>query len=494
MRLLKIIVAILCIIGFSITLNLSKVFAQVRDTSWSAPYRLSTEGRKTSEGYLANDQYGFVHVFWSEELPDNRSIIQYSRFNGEFWSEPIDMRVTPPFRAIGNTSPIVDHSGILHLLWVEGFAGPAFYSSSPLNQATSAQNWPDPIRIDIPANRAKLQVDSQGTLHVIYSYNQSPGQGLYYLRSEDQGLTWTDPHWLDPDILPNHIPSSFQFQLDESDGIHLVWSYVATMGSGGDWVRYIHSKDRGETWSDRKTIDKNDQGSPGLNSFAYPLLAVKDREVHIVWAAGDLLYRHHRYSTDGGMTWSDPVQFMGNLNGQAFDGMTLDAIGRLHLISQIRYPQGIYHSIWDGAHWSSPLMIYFITSSASELIPNSRIHAHATFPIFRAGNKLVITFTDSPPEPERGLYVMVRTLSDVPSSLIKPTLVPTETPLPLGNSNLSPSPIATQLPVDPLIRVNDPNQTPLVPLPIQDFWLAVIPPFLLIGFLFAYRLFTRFKN
>jgi hypothetical protein len=489
MKRLKFTLVILLALCTLAIMNLKEVGAQTGLATWTSPMRLSNEERKASEAYMTTDQYGFLHTFWSEEMTDNRSLIMYSRFDGEIWSDPIDMRVTPPFRSIGNVSSIVDQRGMLHLLWVEGQAGPVFYSHVPAHQANSAQNWPAPIRINIPAYRAKLQVDSHGNLHIVYSYNQSPSQGLYYLRSEDQGSTWTEPVWIDPDILADHNPSEFQFKMDDSDGLHLVWSYYAVMGTGGDWVRYANSPDGGKSWPVRITIDKNDLSSPGLNSFAYPLLAVNGDMVHIVWAAGNLLYRHHRYSLDGGLTWSDPVQFFGGLNGQAFDGMAFDGNGRLHFISQLRYPQGVYHGIWDGDRWSAPSMIYFITSSAAELVSENRIHAHATFPIIRDGNHLIVTLTDSPPEPNRGLYVMMYKLNDIPSLIRKPTPTPGPTDIPVSPPVLQPTqtPMRYLTPVSPPGELNDPGDASMVGSPIITFWFGIIPPVFLISILVAYR-------
>ena len=81
-------------------------------------------------------------------------------------------------------------------------------------------------------------------------------------------------------------------------------------------------------------------------------MIVQGKNVHVIWAAGSLPYRNHRFSTDRGLTWSAPVQIFGELHGQAFDDLTVDRAGRVHFFAQIRYPMGIYHAYWDQSGWS----------------------------------------------------------------------------------------------------------------------------------------------
>jgi hypothetical protein len=176
-------------------------------------------------------------------------------------------------------------------------------------------------------------------------------------------------------------------------------------------VRYAHSLDGGRTWSAPFTLDELDFESGHLLTNASPVMAVSGQTVHVVWAAGDFPYRYHRVSTDAGRTWSAARQVFGGLHGQAFDGFAVDGAGRVHFLSQIRYPQGIYHMTWDQGRWTPPTMIYMIAQEGGEI--GDRIHAHFTHPVVRAGNQLVLTFTDAPADPNRRLFVMHRELDDL---------------------------------------------------------------------------------
>lgn len=414
---------------------IASAHAQVQG-GWSEPYRLSSGLGTASEGYCVADQYGYVHCFWSETLfVDQRVIIQYSRFDGETWSVPNSIYVTN--LGIKNVSPVVDRNGTLHIAWVEGLYGPAYYTYAPANDALAARSWAKPRQIDVPGRTVRLRIDSKGVLHLL-SINQIEEPGVYYVRSEDQGQTWSEPRWIDPDILPNHVPDSLNFELDENDGLHAVWWYGALDQSRPDWVRYIHSLDGGNTWSVPVLLDQYVKESDHNLTVASPVMAVEGQTVHVIWAAGEQSYRNHSLSSDAGRTWSVPKRIFGELNGQAFDGLAVDGAGRVHFFGQIRYPQGIYHAYWEHGQWTPPSLIYLILLGVEGEEMGDRIHAHYTQPVIRAGNQLVVTFTDGPADPNRRLFVMQRTLHDIAPIPALPTPVPMATPV------MTASPIARQ--------------------------------------------------
>jgi len=340
------------------------VQAQVQDSRWSTPYRLSSAQGEASDAALIADQYGYVHAFWREQgLPDNRSIIQYARFNGDTWSGPVHIHVTSPGLSVGEAGmPLrgflttsIDQKGTLHLAWTErktsffarlldriqrGNRRIVFYSSAPAHDGLSAQHWQEPLRIDISPFKINLQVDTSGIFHIVYSRFYGEERGVYYVRSEDQGKTWSDPRWLDPDIPPRYAPLGLQVARDKADGLHVVWSYVDPDAPTvpEKWIRYAHSLDGGKSWSLPITIDEEDEESGELR-MARPILTVQGGTVHIIWAGDRKTHREHRFSTDAGRTWSSSKRIFGDLHGQASDGITVDPTGRVHFIGQIRYEE-----------------------------------------------------------------------------------------------------------------------------------------------------------
>jgi hypothetical protein len=469
--------------------------AQAQGGGWSEPYRLSSDAGKSSEGYLAADQYGYVHCFWTETLFANqRKIIKYARFDGTTWTKPNDIYVTS--QEIRNVSPVVDQQGRLHIAWAEGLTGPAYYTYAPANNALSAQSWAKPLQINVPARTVYLRVDSRGIFHILY-INQTEESGVYYIRSEDTGITWSEPVWLDPDILPGHIPDSLNFELDENDGLHAAWFYGSReLGARPDWVRYAHSLDGGHTWSAPFTIDRYLEGSNHNLTNASPNMIVQGQTVHAIWAAGSLPYRYHRFSIDAGLTWSGPVQIFGEIHGQAFDGLAVDRSGRVHFLGQIRYPMGIYHAYWDQTRWSKPSLVYLIVDEGSEEgigeDIGDRVHAHHTLPVIRAGNQLVLTFADGPADPNRRLFVMYRTLDDILPLENMPTPDSTATPVPMSSPTLSqPTPMPKWTATPPSLEPAEAQPLGRVPAPDLAIRVALVPTLLIIGVTMIIRLYKR---
>ena len=446
---------------------------------------------------MVADQYGYVHCFWTEALFQSQlNVIKYSRFDGATWTKPNDIYLTG--LEIKNVSPVVDKQGILHIAWSEGLAGIVYYSYAPANNALSVQSWAKPIQIDIPARPVNLRIDSKDIFHILY-IDQTEETGVYYIRSEDRGLTWTEPLWVDPDIPPGMIPDSLSFELDENDGLHAAWFYGTferQEGDRPDFVRYAHSLDGGQTWSAPILLDQHRDEIDHRLTSASPRMIVQGQTVHVIWAAGSLPYRYHSYSTDAGLTWSTPVQVFGDLHGQAFDGLAVDRAGRVHFFGQIRYPMGIYHAYWDNNRWSKPSLVYWIADEGSEADFGERVHAHHTLPVIRAGNQLILTFADGPADPNRRLFVTYRTLGDIAPLESAPTPILTATPIPVSTptpNQPTPMPSSTAT-TAPLLQSSEVK--PLGPIPGPDFAIrvALLPTLLVLAGAMMIQFFSKRRS
>lgn len=465
-------------------LLLFPVWASAQDIiepQWQGPRRISRPGVEIAgEAAMALDPYGTVHVVWSEVDPDDEvNTIVYTTFDGQNWGVPIDIRAAAPGLTIGSYDAVV-YGDRVYVVWTEGTSGPVYIASASVFQSDSYHDWSRPLRLDMPAYRLKLNVDSKGVFHMMFVDFFGREPGIYYVYSKDFGETWTNPYWIDPDIPVTSTPNVLQFVLDDKDGLHASWYYVGDelSGSNGEMIRYTHSLDGGKSWMTPVTIDVNDQTIDELR-IPYPGLAVAGDTVHMIWAGTTETYREHRYSLDRGKTWSETFRVFGNLQGQALgDAMVADASGRLHFFGQIRWPQYVYHFTWtieDG--WSDPAGIYLISRDGNEG-RQGRYHAHALRAIVRNGNEMLVTFTDEAVGP---LYAMWKTLPDV-------TAVP-PAPTPTPEIHIEPSP--TPVPVTPTptrIPLDENNQrAPLEPPNTgSSVWLGIVPALVLVSGVFLF--------
>ena len=162
----------------------------------------------------------------------------------------------------------------------------------------------------------------------------------------------------------------------------------------------------------------------------------------------------------------------------------------MHFFGQIRYPMGIYHAYWDQTRWSKPSLVYLIAEEGEGI--GDRVHAHFTLPVIRAGNQLVLTFTDPPADPNRRLFVMYRTMDDIPPLESTPTPVPpaTSTPRPTpmpGQPTSTPKPTATAPSLE-LVKSGPSGGSPAPDFAIR---VALVPTLLVLVGTMIIRLYKR---
>lgn len=488
---------LLAVIGLAVANAFAS--AQSEAPGWTEPIQLSGPAGDASEAHLVADQYGGLNAFWTEfSFESDRTLIYYSRFDGQSWTEPNDVYVSWPDIPIDSIAAAIDLDDTLHLIWTEGLAGPVFHSSAELSEAQSARAWSDARNIGLPAKTVELQIDDSGIMHVVYLSTADEFPGIFYTSSHVNGRLWSYPVQLDPDRPSTAIPDSVDLAVDGGAGLHAVWSY-ADPSSGsefGRWVRYSRKLSGEGSWSTPQTIDMVDFSEEFLRS-PRPSIAVIGETVHIIWGATHdrqpdvaSINRFHSLSNDLGATWSDPVPVLGSLVGQAGgDGIAVDGAGRLHFASQLRWPQAIYQATWDQS-WSEPQIVYLIREGSQDEF-RDRIHAHFVRIDVIQGNLLVLIFR-TPREAVQGiLYAMSRPMTEVehvePRSigpLLGTPVGATAAVTPVSESGpQTPHPTeSTEVPLDTTELNTSPD-----PMPVEPMWVGVIPVVLLLAGVIAYR-------
>jgi hypothetical protein len=389
---------------------------QVMDAGWSPPEQRSHPESKAGSAIMVSDSYGFVHAFWAEQEGGVDSL-QYSRFDGQEWSQPVNLRKTGQGGRIESIAAAVSLQGKLYLSWTEGNRGPILLIHAPAYDALGQDKWSQPAVIQASADKQRIQVDSQGAVHIIYQDTRGETPGVYYM--VDRSGESSAPLKIDPSVPANYRPAGLDFEIDSSDGLHALWYYAdqEKPASPGRWILYAQKLAGDSGWKPSITIDEDQAGDDHLR-LPFPDLAVNGRHLVIVYAGDKMTRRFFTHSEDSGTTWSAPQQIFGELHGQAIgDGLTFDAAGNLHFLGQVRYPQGLYHATMNQSNeWSKPTLIYLIANSSQEEI-GDRIHAHGVRLVAQAGNLLVTTFYNRDDREHFPLYSMTSQLDLQPSAL-----------------------------------------------------------------------------
>jgi hypothetical protein len=192
-----------------------------RASAWSAPSIIG-EGALTPEnGALAGDDEGNLVILFSGNQHGNGLYAVYSGDGGDTWSDPTPIFLTGNDQLWPADSKIyLSQSGQLYTVWstynIAGQGVAVYFARLDLGQ----RHWSDPLQL---ATGTGLGVSLPNVIEyeseVLVVYYNSRGNGLWLIRSGDNGQTWTQP----VRIAPTHIGrnGAASFAVDSNDILHM---------------------------------------------------------------------------------------------------------------------------------------------------------------------------------------------------------------------------------------------------------------------------------
>ena len=388
---------LLCLLGSGATLP---VDAQSNAIAWSKPINLSNTPQGSGDPAIVADGYGYVHVFWSEDmggptmravdpLPEGNSIY-YTRWDGEVWTPPVDI-LSVPYDSIANfISVVVDSKNRLHAVWTGQTS--LYYSWAPGSRAYSAGAWSKPVVVGTDSARSawmiSIAVGASGDLHVAYA-TRGGSAGIYYTHSTNGGLDWDAPVRLSGALdAVEESYSNVKIIADAMGRLHVAWQTNQIEGYG-QAVYYAKSPNGGKAWSPPIQLAYRAPGDFDVSLSC--IVARGQSEVHIIYNAGVRpVGRYELISHDGGATWSDAYPILQSLEGiNGFLAPLVDGVGQMHLIIDMRTRDtqvvGLYYAQWLEPGWSK------VTPLATEAPYGPS--AHYTAAAVRLGNELHVVWT-----------------------------------------------------------------------------------------------------
>lgn len=323
-----------------------------------------------------------------EDTGGHGNSIFYTRWDGVSWTPPTDILFVPGESIADFVSVDIDAEGRLYAVWTGQWD--FYFSTAPGWQADSAHAWSKPVVVATNSARSfwesDIAVDASANLHIVYA-TRGDAAGIYYTCSHDGGATWELATRLSEpfDRLERGF-SNVKVITDGAGCLHAVWQTIQEEGYG-QAVYYVRSTDEGQSWSAPVQLGYRD---PEDYEASLPCLtATGESELHLIYLDGSSKGRCHRISLDGGETWSEAYDIITNMEGvNGYVIPLVDGSGQMHLVVNMRTRAGmvvgIYYAHWLGSGWS-PVVPVDVSSPAAH-------SAHYTAAAVRLGNELHVVY------------------------------------------------------------------------------------------------------
>ncbi len=144
----------------------------------------------------------------------------------------------------------------------------------------------------------RIALDSGEGLHLVWGDALEPGRRVVYIRSTDQGLTFSDPL-----ILSGASTTAFdpEIAVDPQDGVNVVWEDA---DSGVNAVMFARSTDGGASFSEPKRLSSGEGRADEAQ-----IAADSSGRLNVVWVdeSSGSSQAYYSRSTDQGETFSEPI-------------------------------------------------------------------------------------------------------------------------------------------------------------------------------------------
>lgn len=310
---------------------------------------LLTDGNTTSfNPAIAIDPDGTIFIIYERYDPANNwnyiSIIR-SDDCGSVWSDPVDLydsteKIYNPAIASGPDGVIYTTFYNVHLYFA--------YSED------SGETWSDPKEISFSTPtpiESKISTDDDGNINIawiVFSYSQNAS--VYYMRSEDGGMTFTTAVNISAEKDNFSVVYSLCLAVDGS-GVYTGWTAWPSGGSSYSHVYFNYSNDNGSTWNSEDKYF-------GVCS-APDIFADGGSNVYFVLSSSYLPFQNRIalfMSTDSAVNW-EPGKGVTSASNDTYPLIRTDSEGNINIIFKRNGAYYYIRSYDGGENWTELLYV-----------------------------------------------------------------------------------------------------------------------------------------
>jgi hypothetical protein len=284
------------------------------------------------------------------------------------WTEPVNISQTSSPSWFPDLA--VDSQGNVHVVWCEttdveeGEYGEQVYYSMWDGQTWSTPNDIIPPSPDIIRNA--IATDAFGNLHLLFGGSVYKTLSIYYTQTSPAS-GWLATSWSEPRLVSMNGNSYMaDIAVDSKGVIHAIFDDrgepLSDTRPGYADIFYRRSSDGGKTWSYPVNLSRSPTGS----SRAQMEIDSNDN-IHVVWdegwdklsGQGEPVFSTYTSSLDGGESWSSSTSFSYPEGTNAQLAVGIDSQGGVVVVWRATSRPEIYyaHSSDNGASWSPPMII-----------------------------------------------------------------------------------------------------------------------------------------
>jgi hypothetical protein len=263
-----------------------------------------------------------------------KNAIEYAQWDGEEWTNPEP--VISSLSGIPSQIALsIDAQERLLLAWVDSSSGELFFSWANLERASLVSEWGKPVGLPSQSNLNNdidIVSDGTGRIVVVYTISINENRGVYVIQSTDNGDSWSDPvqafdavsaRW--ERIVAPKISLS-------SDGVlHLIFTRNTERVGQSVGLYYSRSLDGGMTWSDARIISEGSIQWSDVVCYEDRVVHILWQEDN-----GLVFANLSQVSKDSGTSWGKTLDITGVNDSPTLVDLAADGLGNLHFVQLLK--------------------------------------------------------------------------------------------------------------------------------------------------------------